>query len=415
MVDEGHRMKNAKSKFAQILGLQYTSDHRLLLTGTPLQNNLNELWALLNFLLPKIFHTLDDFEKWFNIPFSKIPGEQVELTEEESLLLINRLHQVLRPFLLRRVKKDVEKELPDKVEFVLKVELSSWQKKLYKDIQDKAYFSRENGHWRCKSLNNSVMQLRKVCNHPYLFLHYEQIAYTTDEIWRCSGKFEILDRMLPKFIAMNHKVLIFTQMTHLMDIMQSYFEYRGFKFLRLDGTTKPEDRDLRMALFNNPKSEYYIFLLSTRAGGLGLNLQTADTVIIYDSDWNPQMDLQAQDRAHRLGQKEEVRVYRLVTNTKIEEAILTKAAYKKDVDAKVIQAGLFNTKSTELERNERLRHLLKAEESEESEDETEFLTNQQLNEIISRNEDEFQLYEQMDSKRMEMPYMTRLIQNGLPA
>ncbi|CAG9314111.1 SMARCA4_1 [Blepharisma stoltei] len=411
VVDEGHRMKNSKSKFAQILGLQYSSDHRILLTGTPLQNNLNELWSLLNFLLPKIFHTLDDFEKWFNIPFSKIPGEQVELTEEESLLLINRLHQVLRPFLLRRVKKDVEKELPDKVEFVLKVELSSWQKKLYKDIQEKAFFNRDGGPWRCKSLNNSVMQLRKVCNHPYLFLHYEQLPMVTDEIWRCSGKFETLDRMLPKFIRMNHRVLIFTQMTHLMDIMSMYFEYRGFKYLRLDGTTKPEDRDLRMMLFNSENSEYYIFLLSTRAGGLGLNLQTADTVIIYDSDWNPQMDLQAQDRAHRLGQMKEVRVYRLVTNTKIEEAILTKAAYKKDVDAKVIQAGLFNTKSTELERNEKLRNLLKAEENEESEDETEFLTTQQLNEIISRNDEEYQIYEQMDAEMMKNEnYKERLIQ-----
>mmetsp|Transcript_28311 Transcript_28311/g.28003 ORF Transcript_28311/g.28003 Transcript_28311/m.28003 type:complete len:385 (+) Transcript_28311:3-1157(+) len=285
VVDEGHRMKNAKSKFAQILGLQYQSDHRLLLTGTPLQNNLAELWALLNFLLPSIFNSLDDFEKFFNQPFSKIPGERsLELNEEESLLVINRLHQVLRPFLLRRVKKEVEAELPDKVEFVLKVELSSWQKRLYKDIQDKEFISRESSSWKCKTLNNSVMQLRKVCNHPYLFLNPDQINVIDDEIWRCSGKFELLDRMLPKFIAAGHKILIFTQMTQLMDIMALYFDYRGFRYLRLDGSTKVEDRDARMSMFNAPNSEYRIFLLSTRAGGLGLNLQTADTVIIYDSD-----------------------------------------------------------------------------------------------------------------------------------
>jgi ATP-dependent helicase STH1/SNF2 len=399
VVDEGHRMKNAKSKFAQILGLQYQSDHRLLLTGTPLQNNLSELWSLLNFLLPKIFLSLDDFEKWFNQPFAKLPGEKhVELNEEENLLIINRLHQVLRPFLLRRVKKEVESELPDKVEFVLKVELSAWQKKLYRDIQEKGSLGRDPSTGIIKNLNNSVMQLRKACNHPYLFLSYDHIP-VTDEIWRCAGKFELLDRVLPKFIATKHKVLIFSQMTQLMDIMQKYFEYRGFKHLRLDGTTKAEDRDKRRELFNLPNSEYHIFLLSTRAGGLGLNLQSADTVIIFDSDWNPQMDLQAQDRAHRIGQTSEVRVYRLVTNTKIEETILTKAAFKRDVDAKVIQAGLFNTKSTDLERRERLKNLLKTEEDEDTESENEFMTDEQLNEIISRNDEEFELFEKIDHER----------------
>lgn len=416
VVDEGHRMKNSKSKFAQILGLQYTSDHRLLLTGTPLQNNLAELWSLLNFLLPRIFHSLDDFEKWFNQPFNKMVGEkQISLNEEETLLVINRLHQVLRPFLLRRVKKEVESELPDKVECVLKVELSSWQKKLYKEIQEKSFSSKDIVTWKSKSLNNSVMQLRKVCNHPYLFLHCENLPEVSDEIWRCSGKFELLDRMLPKFISLGHKILIFSQMTQLMDILVLYFEYRGFKYLRLDGTTKVEERDKHMQQFNSENSEYYIFLLSTRAGGLGLNLQSADTVIIYDSDWNPMMDLQAQDRAHRIGQKKEVRVYRLVTNTILEEAILTKAAYKKEVDAKVIQAGLFNTKSTDIERRERLRNLLKNTEDEEESNENEFLSDQQLNEIIARDDSEFEIYEEMDRERKRAEgYKFRLMEDEIP-
>ena len=410
VVDEGHRMKNAKSKFAQILGLQYTSDHRLLLTGTPLQNNLAELWSLLNFLLPKIFNSLDDFEKWFNQPFNRIPGEDVELNEEESLLVINRLHQVLRPFLLRRVKKDVEAELPDKIEFVLKVELSSWQRKLYKEIQEKGFLAKDPSTGRPKNLNNSVMQLRKVCNHPYLFTRFDHFDFITDEIWRSSGKFELLDRILPKFIATNHKILIFCQMTQLMDIMQLYFDFKGYRYLRLDGTTKSEDREKRMQLFNAPNSEYHIFLLSTRAGGLGLNLQAADTVIIYDSDWNPQMDLQAQDRAHRIGQKEEVRVYRLVTNTKIEETILTKAAYKKDVDAKVIQAGLFNAKATDLERREKLRSLLKTEEEDEEEEQP-YMTDPQINEVIARNDEEYEAFEKLDMQRKLVEnYDQRLIQ-----
>mmetsp|Transcript_975 Transcript_975/g.2405 ORF Transcript_975/g.2405 Transcript_975/m.2405 type:complete len:1009 (+) Transcript_975:3343-6369(+) len=336
VVDEGHRMKNSKSKFATVLGFQYQSDHRLLLTGTPLQNNLAELWSLLNFLLPKIFNSQEDFEKWFNQPFSKISDkQQVELNEEESLLIINRMHQVLRPFLLRRVKKEVESELPDKVENVIKVEMSCWQKVLYKHIQEKGLLPNS----KIQSLNNTVMQLRKVCNHPYLFLREGTLGPVTDEIWRCSGKFELLDRMLPKFIASKHKVLIFCQMTKLMDIMQLYFDYRGFRYLRLDGTTKSEDRDQRMELFNSPHSEFNIFVLSTRAGGLGLNLQAADTVIIYDSDWNPQMDLQAMDRAHRIGQRKQVNVYRLITADSLEERIIERQCLRLKLDSLIIQQG----------------------------------------------------------------------------
>jgi len=413
VVDEGHRMKNSKSKFAQILGLQYTSGHRILLTGTPLQNNLAELWSLLNFLLPKIFNSQDDFEKWFNQPISKMVDRQVELNEEENLLIINRLHQVLRPFLLRRVKKEVETELPDKVENVIKVELSSWQKVLYRYIQDSNYSLANPLSLKLKNLSNSVMQLRKVCNHPYLFLPKDVVQYVTDEIWRCSGKFELLDRILPKFIATKHKVLIFCQMTQLMNIMQNYFDFRGYRYLRLDGATKSEDRDQRMELFNSPTSEYNIFLLSTRAGGLGLNLQAADTVVLFDSDWNPQMDLQAQDRAHRIGQRHEVRVYRLVTNTVIEEEILTRAAYKKMLDVQIIQAGLFNNKSTDKERREKLQAFMRKADDEGSQDDA-CLTDEQLNNIIARNDNEFELFETMDMDRERRePYYSgnRLIQD----
>jgi ATP-dependent helicase STH1/SNF2 len=408
IVDEGHRMKNAKSKFAQILGQQYLSDHRLLLTGTPLQNNLAELWSLLNFLLPKIFHSLDDFEKWFNQPLSGITGErQVGLNEEETLLIINRLHQVLRPFLLRRVKKEVESELPDKVENVIKVELSSWQRALYDKIHERSYIGRDVSTGRIKNLNNSVMQLRKVCNHPYLF--YPEPTYPIDDyLWRCSGKFELLDHILPKLITTGHKMLIFCQMTQLMDIMQKYFDYRGLIHLRLDGSTKSEDREKRMALFNDPTNNYPIFLLSTRAGGLGLNLQSADTVIIFDSDWNPMMDLQAQDRAHRIGQKREVRVYRLVTNTKIEETILTRASLKKKLDGKVIQAGLFNNKSTDKERQEKLRIFLQREDEEEEEERT-VLDDEEVNEILARSDQEYELFQTIDNTRKMQDKRPRLI------
>lgn len=272
-------MKNARSKFAQTLGQKYVSDHRLLLTGTPLQNNLAELWSLLNFLLPKVFSSCDDFEKWFSMPLNRISSEkETQLTEEEKLLIINRLHQVLRPFLLRRVKKEVESEIPNKVEHVIKIELSAWQKIVYSQIKDNAVLARDpnNGKIATRALMNLMMQLRKICNHPYLFLDPIEYDEVKDDIYRVSGKFEVLDRILPKIIISKHRVLMFCQMTHLMNIMQLYFDFRGFKYLRLDGNTKADERAERMASFNHKDSKFDIFLLSTRAGGLGLNLQVIE-------------------------------------------------------------------------------------------------------------------------------------------
>lgn len=195
IVDEGHRMKNQNSKFALTLGTQYNSAHRILLTGTPLQNNLLELWALLNFLLPKIFSSCEDFHKWFDKALNKTSSvgskqltdeerEAMELSEEEQLLIINRLHQILRPFLLRRVKKDVAKDLPQKIEMVIKVELSATQKAVYKGIQEnnQLMFDPSRPNPRPTSLKNAIMQLRKICNHPYLFEGHEP-QYITDHIF----------------------------------------------------------------------------------------------------------------------------------------------------------------------------------------------------------------------------------------
>lgn len=172
------------------------------------------------------------------------------------------------------------------------------------------------------------------------------------DLYRAAGKFELLDRILPKFRATKHRVLLFCQMTSSMTILEDYFNYRNYNYLRLDGTTKAEDRGALLEKFNEKESDYFVFLLSTRAGGLGLNLQTADTVVIFDSDWNPHQDLQAQDRAHRIGQKNEVRVLRLVTVNSVEERILAAAKYKLNLDEKVIQAGMFDQKSTGSERKQ---------------------------------------------------------------
>merc|ERR1712036_67345 len=174
-------------------------------------------------------------------------------------------------------------------------------------------------------------------------------------------------------------------------IIEDYFNFKGYKYLRLDGTTKAEERGEMLAQFNDPKSEYFIFLLSTRAGGLGLNLQTADTVIIFDSDWNPHQDLQAQDRAHRIGQKNEVRVLRLMTVNSVEERILAAARYKLNMDEKVIQAGKFDQRSTGSERQELLKSILREEEDDEDE-ENEVPEDEVVNQMLSRNEEEFEMF-----------------------
>ncbi|XP_018494673.2 probable global transcription activator SNF2L2 [Galendromus occidentalis] len=413
IIDEGHRMKNHHCKLTQVLNTHYTAPHRLLLTGTPLQNKLPELWALLNFLLPSIFKCCNTFEQWFNAPFATT-GEKVELNEEETILIIRRLHKVLRPFLLRRLKKEVEHQLPDKVEYVVKCDMSALQRLLYKHMQKGILLTDgsekdKKGKGGMKTLMNTIMQLRKICNHPFMFSHIEESfaehigngsgqPITGPDLYRVAGKFELLDRILPKFRATNHRVLVFCQMTSCMTVLEDYLSFREFSYLRLDGTTKSEDRGQLLAKFNAPESPYFLFLLSTRAGGLGLNLQTADTVVIFDSDWNPHQDLQAQDRAHRIGQKNEVRVLRLVTVNSVEERILAAAKYKLNLDEKVIQAGMFDQKSTGSERRQFLQAILQ-DENEEEEEENEVPDDETINQMIARSEDEFNMFQKMDLDR----------------
>ena len=255
-----------------------------------------------------------------------------------------------------------------------------------------------------KGLNNQVMQLRKICNHPFVFEEVEDVLnssrLTNDLLWRTSGKFELLDRVLPKFKASGHKVLIFFQMTSVMNIFEDFLRLKDMRYLRLDGATKAEDRQDMLKAFNKPDSDYFCFLLSTRAGGLGLNLQSADTVIIFDTDWNPHQDLQAQDRAHRIGQKNEVRILRLISNDSIEEFILERAHQKLDIDGKVIQAGKFDNKSTAEEQEEFLRRLLDAEQGDKENEENDSLNDDELNDVLARSEDEKILFTKMDAERI---------------
>uniref|UniRef100_A0A8C4R2P1 SNF2 related chromatin remodeling ATPase 5 n=1 Tax=Eptatretus burgeri TaxID=7764 RepID=A0A8C4R2P1_EPTBU len=346
VIDEAHRIKNEKSKLSEIVR-EFKTTNRLLLTGTPLQNNLHELWSLLNFLLPDVFNSADDFDSWFDT--NNCLGDQQ---------LVERLHMVLRPFLLRRIKADVEKSLLPKKEVKIYIGLSKMQREWYTRILMKDIdILNSAGKMDKMRLLNILMQLRKCCNHPYLFDGAEPgPPYTTDtHIVINSGKMVVLDKLLLKLRVQGSRVLIFSQMTRMLDIMEDYCMWRGFDYCRLDGKTPHEERQVSIGNFNAPDSQKFVFMLSTRAGGLGINLATADVVVLFDSDWNPQVDLQAMDRAHRIGQKKRVRVFRLITESTVEERIVERAEMKLRLDSIVIQQGrLVDQQSTKLGKDEML-------------------------------------------------------------
>lgn len=311
IVDEGHRLKNKDSKlFLQLK--QYHSKHRVLLTGTPLQNNLDELFMLMHFLDAGKFGSLEEFQEEFK-----------DINQEEQ---ISRLHRMLAPHLLRRVKKDVLKEMPPKKELILRVELSSKQKEYYKAILTRNYelLTRKGGGQI--SLINVVMELRKLCCHPYMLEGVEPVIPDSNESFKqlleSSGKLQLLDKMMVKLKEQGHRVLIYSQFQNMLDILEDYLTYKKWQYERIDGKVSGAERQIRIDRYNAKNSSRFCFLLSTRAGGLGINLATADTVIIYDSDWNPHADLQAMARAHRLGQTNKVMIYRLITRGSIEERMM---------------------------------------------------------------------------------------------
>ncbi|XP_075872803.1 lymphoid-specific helicase isoform X1 [Nelusetta ayraudi] len=410
IVDEGHRIKNLNCRLVRELK-SLPTDNKLLLTGTPLQNNLAELWSLLNFLLPEVFDDLKSFESWFDID-SLSEAENVVAVEREQSIL-SMLHQILTPFLLRRLKSDVTLDVPPKKEIIVYAPLTAKQVLFYTAVVNKTIaktlgvekteapvavtasgrpkrrtrkvvdykeqggdspydlekylekIRKESEHSstpvlqvQCPldaqinlKLQNILMLLKKCCNHPYLVEYpldpATQEFKIDEQLVQTSGKFLILDRMLPALKKRGHKVLIFSQMTSILDILMDYCYLRGFQYSRLDGSMAYADREENMSKFSKDP-EVFVFLLSTRAGGLGINLTAADTVIIFDSDWNPQADLQAQDRCHRIGQTKPVVVYRLVTANTIDQKILERASAKRKLEQMVIHKNKFKGGKAEL-------------------------------------------------------------------
>ena len=334
ILDEAHRIKNEDSSTTTNVR-RVNATQRFLVTGTPLQNNLRELYALLNFIIPDVFSDGDCFDSWFNVS-----------TGSGDSSVVARLNEILRPVMLRRRKSEVSTNIPPKKEIYVECQLTPMQRDMYLEILSKNYSIINEGGATSRALSNILMNLRKCCNHPYLFDGVEEGPpfVTNDKIVDVCGKMRILDRILRRLradpVEPPNKVLIFSQMTRVLDIIEDYCQWRGFTFGRIDGNTPASQREKGMRMFNDMSNDMFVFLLSTRAGGLGINLQAANYVILYDSDWNPQQDLQAQDRAHRLGQKRSVTVLRLISGGTVEERIYKRALTKLYLDAMVVQKGL---------------------------------------------------------------------------
>ena len=314
ILDEAHKIKNTESLLRASLN-DIPTKRRVLLTGTPIQNNLSELFSLLEFIAPHLFSKKQDFL------------EGIDLIEDQEGAA-DRLRKILGPLMLRRTKADLDLPIPPYKEVHIPIRLNEVELNWYKVI-----IKHEMMKYCMNDHKNMMMQLRKICLHPYMFqeLEPEGLPDFGEHLIQASSKLSVLDLLVQKIHVEGEKLIIFSQFVLLLDILEDYCTLRGYGFVRLDGSSTLEERDHGMHAFQNDP-ETFIYLVSTRAGGLGINLTAASNVIFYDSDWNPQMDLQAIARAHRIGQKKNLMVYRLVQSKTIEENIINLQVHKLKLD-----------------------------------------------------------------------------------
>ncbi|KAI8990487.1 SNF2 family N-terminal domain-containing protein [Trametes punicea] len=333
VVDEGQRLKSDASLIFKRLK-ELNSFHRVIMTGTPLNNNIRELFNLMNFLDPEQWKDLEQLSKQYE-----------ELTDE----LVKDLHIRLKPYFLRRIKSEVL-QLPPKNEVIVPVSMAPLQKEIYRSILSQNLeilrslaegtgSSKGNNALTKTNMNNMLMQLRKCIQHPYLVSDTIEPrglspTETHERLVAASAKLRLLKMLLPKLRARGHRVLLFSQFVIALDIIEDFLIGEGIKYLRLDGNTKQAERQKGMDEFNKPDSDIFIYLLTTRAGGVGINLWSADTVIIFDPDFNPH---QAIARAHRYGQEKTVLVFKLMVKDSAEERIMQTGKKKLVLDHLIVQ------------------------------------------------------------------------------
>lgn len=346
ILDEGHKIRNPNAGVT-VACKQFRTPHRFILSGSPMQNNLKELWSLFDFVFPGKLGTLPVFMEQFSVPitmggYSNASPVQVQTAFKCACVL----RDTINPYLLRRMKADVKANLslPDKNEQVLFCRLTEEQRQVYQSFLDsKEVYQILNGDMQVFS---GLIALRKICNHPDLFSGGPRILrgipedqLTEEEhfgYWKRSGKLIVVESLLRLWFKQGHRVLLFTQSRQMMDILEVFVRENNYSYLKMDGTTTISSRQPLIARYNEDKS-IFIFLLTTKVGGLGVNLTGANRVIIYDPDWNPSTDTQARERAWRIGQKQQVTIYRLLTAGTIEEKIYHRQIFKQFLTNRVLK------------------------------------------------------------------------------
>jgi DNA excision repair protein ERCC-6 len=334
ILDEGHRIRNPDAEVT-ISCKKFETPHRLILSGTPIQNNLKELWSLFDFVFPGKLGTLPTFQHQFGIPisqggYSNASPLQVQTAYKCAVML----RDMISPYLLRRLKRDVQHQLPKKKEQVLFCKLTEIQVQAYHEFlqrNDVKKVSTGKGQ-----MFRAVTILRQLCNHPDLLLHGTDNEPEDYGAVERAGKLQVVEQVLPMWKEQGHRVLLFSQSRQMLDILEAFIIEKEYKYMRMDGTTNVKNRVTMIDKYNNDDS-YFLFLLTTKVGGIGINLTGADRVILYDPDWNPSTDLQALERAWRLGQKRDVTVYRLMTSGTIEEKMYHRQIFKQFLSNKILK------------------------------------------------------------------------------